>query len=91
MYRLTLELTAEQRRELEQVRDRDARPYLRERGAALLKIAAGQAPYRVAREGLHKPPKPDTVYSWLAKYEAGGLPALVQQPRGHRGLSPPRR
>jgi transposase len=31
------------------------------------------------------------VYGWLAKYLAGGLAALVYQPRGHRGLSPPRR
>ena len=91
MYRRRLDLTPGQRHELEQVRDRDPRPYLRECAAALLKIAAGQAPYAVARQGLHKPRKPDTVYGWLAKYLAGGLAALVYPPRGHRGLSPPRR
>jgi hypothetical protein len=89
MYRRTLELTAEQRAELERVRDRAPQAYLREGAAALLKIAAGQAPYRVARHGLHRPRKPDTVYGWLAKYLAGGVAALRHQPRGHRGLSPP--
>jgi hypothetical protein len=88
MYRRTLTLTPEQRAELVRTRDRDRRPYLRDYAAALLKIADGQAPFAVARVGLARPRDPDTVYSWLAKYQRGGLAALVHRPRGHRGFSP---
>ena len=55
MARRTLILTEAQRQELLQLRDHDARPYVRERGAALLKIADGHSPHRVARHGLLKP------------------------------------
>jgi hypothetical protein len=88
MPRRTLALTPDQRRELELVRDRDRRPYLREMAAGLLKIADGLAPYAVARHGVHKPRKPETVYRWLRKYEQGGVAALIHRPRGHRGFSP---
>ena len=88
MYRRTLALTGEQRAELARVRDRDRRPCLRECAAALLQIAGGAAPCAVAQRGLHKPRDPDTVYTWLRKYRAGGVAALVHRPRGHRGLSP---
>ena len=64
VYRRTLALSSTQRAELIHLQDHDPRPYLRERAAALLKIAAGQAPYAVARHGLHKPRHPDTVYRW---------------------------
>ena len=59
--RRALTLTEEQRQELLQLRDHDSRPYVRERGAALLKIAEGQSPQSVARSGLLKPRGPDTV------------------------------
>jgi hypothetical protein len=51
----------------------DPRPYVRERCAALLKIADGQSPHAVARHGLLKPRDPDTVYEWLNWYEQLGL------------------
>lgn len=82
----TLSLTPEQRHDLERVRDRDPRPYLRERAGALLKIAAGDSARHVARHGLLRPRQPETVCRWLAAYRAHGLPGLQQQPRGHRGL-----
>ena len=56
-----LDLTEAQRHELLATRDHDPRPYVRERCAALLKVAAGQAPYTVAREGLLKSRDPDTL------------------------------
>lgn len=43
-YRRTLELTAAQRQELIHHHDHDPQPYVRERCAALLKIAAGHPP-----------------------------------------------
>ena len=90
MYRLGLALTEGQRRELERARDRDPRPYLRERAAALLRVAAGESPHAVALGGLGllRPRKPDTVYEWLRRYRAGGAAGLVARPRGHRGFSP---
>ncbi len=84
--RRTLQLSASQRQDLVAARDHDARPYVRERAAALLKIAAGQSPHAVARHGLLKPRDPDTVYSWLTWYEKLGRRSLslFQQGGAHR-------
>jgi hypothetical protein len=82
MVRRTLILTEEQCQELLRLRDHDHRPYVRERGAALLKIADGQAPHRVARQGLLKPRDPDTVYAWLDHYQASGVEGLIAHPQG---------
>jgi Winged helix-turn helix len=82
MVRRALTLTEDQRQELLLLRDHDARPYVRERGAALLKIAEGQSPHRVAKSGLLKPRDPDTVYAWLDRYEAQGAAGLIAHPQG---------
>jgi hypothetical protein len=82
MVRRALTLTEDQRRELLRLRDHDPRPYVRERGAAILKIAQGQSPHRVARSGLLKPRDPDTVYAWLDRYEAEGVAGLMAHPHG---------
>ena len=71
--RRTLDLTDSQRHDLQQYRDHDPRPYVRERCAALLKIADGQSPHAVARHGLLKSRDPDTVYDWLNWYERLGI------------------
>jgi hypothetical protein len=78
----TLTMTEEQRHQLLELRDHDPRPYVRERGAALLKIAEGQSPHRVAKLGLLKPRDPDTVYSWLDLYQASGVQGLIAHPQG---------
>jgi Winged helix-turn helix len=77
-----LSLTEDQRQELVRVRDHDPRPYVRERGAAILKIAEGQSPHRVAQSGLLKPRDPDTIYAWLDRYEAEGVAGLIAHPHG---------
>ena len=64
-----LVLTETERADLEKIRDRDARPYLREKAAALLKIADGHSPRRVALTGLLKPREPDTVYRWVRDWQ----------------------
>lgn len=81
----TLELTAKQRQALEEHRDHNERPYVRERCSALLKIAEGQAAHWVARHGLLKPRDPDTVYFWLNVYERDGLPGLLAHQHGGPG------
>lgn len=80
--RRTLTLTEEQRQELCQHRDHDPRPAVREQCAALLKVAGGQSPHRVARQGLLKPRDPDTVYGWLTCYHAAGLAGLLARRHG---------
>ena len=91
MTRRSLFLTEEQRQALEQARDTHPKPHVRERAGALLKIAQGQAAHAVARQGLLKARKPDTVYDWLNAFQQTGLAALEQRPRhSKRGFSPSR-
>ena len=66
-------LSSEGRAQLEKARDHDPRPQVRERCAAVLKVADGHSAHAVARHGLLKPRKPDTVYWWLDLYEHDGL------------------
>ena len=80
-----VELTAAQRQELERLRDTAAKAYLRERAAALLKIADGMPAAQVARRGLLRVRRPDTVYDWLNRYEAEGVAGLtLRQGRGRK-------
>jgi hypothetical protein len=80
--RRILSLTDDQRQELVRHRDHDPRPAVRERCAALLKVAAGQSPHAVARHGLLRPRDPDTIYAWLDYYQGQGLPGLVAHLHG---------
>ncbi|MEJ5315357.1 MAG: helix-turn-helix domain-containing protein [Anaerolinea sp.] len=83
--RLRLTLTAEQRRELEHIRDHHKKAYMRERAAALLKIADGQSARQVARQGLLKERDPDSVYAWFHAYEKEGVKGLEIKPgRGRK-------
>ena len=83
---IKLELTPKQRQELEALLDQSPKPYLRERAAALLKIAGGQSGLATARSGLLKPRLPDTIYAWVKRYRAQGVAGL-QQSAG-RGRKP---
>jgi hypothetical protein len=78
----TVRLKTREQRELESYRDPEARPYVRERCGAVLKVAAGQTPHAVARQGLLKPRDPDTLYGWLAMYEEEGVAGLVAHQHG---------
>lgn len=78
-------LTEEERAELIDLRDQAPLPYLRERAAALLKVDDGQPAARVARHGLLRPRKPDTVYAWLQRYLLDGSDGLRIRPgRGRK-------
>jgi len=81
----TIALTDEERVELEYVRKHDRKPYIRERSAAILKVAAGQIAAHVALYGLLQRRDPDTVYCWLDRYEREGLEGLKIKPgRGRK-------
>jgi hypothetical protein len=78
-------VTTAERQQLTDLRDHGAKAYLRERAAALLKVADGMAAARVAREGLLRPRKPDTVYSWIDRFIDDGIAGLhIQTGRGRK-------
>jgi hypothetical protein len=82
---LELDLSKEEREELEQIRDHHPKPYMRERATALLKIADGWSGLRVSREGLLKPRDPDTIYRWVRRYKEEGVAGLeIQKGRGRK-------
>jgi transposase len=81
----TVSLSATQRQELLRLRDTAPKAYLRERAAALLKVADGMAAAAVARSGLLRRRQPDTVYLWLDRFQADGIPGLFIRPgRGRK-------
>jgi hypothetical protein len=80
--RHTLALSDDERAALLSHRDHDPKPYVRERCAALLKIADGHSPYAVANAGLLRHRDPDTVYAWLDYYQDQGLPGLLAHQHG---------
>jgi hypothetical protein len=75
-----LPLTPEQEAELAHARDHARQPYLRERAAVLLKIAAGLSIRSAARAGGLKPHHRDTVCDWVARYQTEGLAGLLVRP-----------
>ncbi|MCB9133834.1 MAG: helix-turn-helix domain-containing protein [Anaerolineales bacterium] len=82
---LALDLTENQRQELETLRDHAPKPYLRERAAALLKIAAGTSGRETARHRLLKAHGPDTIYTWVHRYQTEGLEGLaIKAGRGRK-------
>ena len=82
MKQRTLILTPQQRPPLTDHRDHDQRPYVRERCAALLKVADGLCPHAVARSALLRPPDPHTLYFWLDLYKVGGIESLSAHQQG---------
>lgn len=82
---LKIELSAEQRQELEEIRDKHPKPYMRERATAILKIADGMSGLQVSREGLYKQRHPDTIYRWVRRYLAEGVAGLeIRKGRGRK-------
>jgi len=84
---LKLVLTDGQGQELEFARAYHRRQYVRERAAAILKIADGMSARQVALRGLLRPRDPDTVYAWVRRYRDEGLEGLMIRPG--RGRKPP--
>ena len=64
----TLSLSDAQRAELVETLTCSKKAYLRERAAAILKIADGTPAAQVAQGGLLQVRDPDTLYSWLHRY-----------------------
>jgi Helix-turn-helix domain len=82
---LVVSLRPEQMRELRHLRDHDPTPYVREKAAAILKVAAGHSVRAVARAGLLRPRRRETVASWVRRYLADGAAGLRVRPgRGRK-------
>jgi hypothetical protein len=82
---LKIELNEPQRRELEDLRDHHELPYLRERAAAILKIAAGHSGLQTARNLLNRAHWQDTIYDWVKRYQAEGIAGLkIRDGRGRK-------
>lgn len=81
---LELKLSEAEQKELETIRNRDERAYMRERAAALLKIADGQSGRAVALKGLLRPRYPDAVYRWVKRYRERGSAGLEITPGAGR-------
>lgn len=88
---LTLTLSSTQRLELERLRDHAAKHYLRERAAALLKIADGNSARQVAAHGLLRKRWHITISNWVSSYQAEGIDGLkIKAGRGRKpAFSPP--
>jgi hypothetical protein len=86
--RRTVELTAAERAQLDHILRRDPRPYLREKAAAVLKVADGVSARQVALHGLTRTRDPETVYAWLNEFSEHRQ--VLPQP-ARRGGFPPQR
>jgi len=85
-----LELTEEQRAELEMARRRHPKAYVRERAAAILKVDEGASIRQVALKGLLRRRRPETVKEWISRYLAEGLAGLLIRPgRGRKPVFSP--
>lgn len=81
----TLVLSDADRTALVRLRDTAPKAYLRERAAALLKVADGHPAAQVARDGLLRARDPDTLYTWLNRYRDEGEAGLTIRPgRGRK-------
>jgi transposase len=82
---LILKLSRKKRSELEDLRDHAEVPYLRERAAALLKIADGDSTHTVAASGLLKKRWHFTLSRWVKRYQKDGLEGLkIKAGRGRK-------
>ncbi|HEV7129626.1 MAG TPA: helix-turn-helix domain-containing protein [Ktedonobacterales bacterium] len=82
----TVTVTDEQRRDLQRLVAHAPKAYLRERAAAILKVAQGMPAAQVGAHGLLRRHAPDTLYAWLDRFEAEGIAGLTM--RAGRGRKP---
>lgn len=88
---LVIKLSESEREELEKSRDSHPKSYIRERCAALLKIASGESGLQVAVHGLYKARSVDTIYAWVHRYEEKGFSGLfMEKGRGRKASFSPK-
>ena len=78
-------LSSAQVQELEQVRDHHPQAYVRVKAAGILKVRQGQSMRQVAKSGLLKSVRRETVKAWIVRYQHDGVAGLLVQPgRGRK-------
>jgi len=88
---LTLTLKPDDRSLLQATVRAHPKPYVRQRAAALLKIAAGDSVNHVARHGLLRRFRAPTVSTWLKRYQKDGFAGLfIKAGRGRKAAFQPR-
>lgn len=87
---LQIALDQAARTELERLRDTGVKAYVRERAAAILKIAAGMSASEVAKNGLYKSRQYQSVCEWVHRYQAEGIAGLyIRDGRGRKAAFSP--
>jgi hypothetical protein len=87
---IVVELSESQERELEKVRHQHTKAYMRERAAAVLKVAKGERVTTVAEKGLLTRHEPETVHQWIKNYLVHGLQGWdIQSGRGRKAAFSP--
>lgn len=81
-HRWKLSLDEAERVTLEEATRHHPRPDVRERCAALLKVAQGASPHEVAQDGLLRRRDPDSVYAWMHRYHQEGIAGLLRHQQG---------
>jgi transposase len=87
---LQVTLSEQQREQLLDVRDHHEKPYMREKAAAVLKVAGppgeeGQSARQVALHGLLRERRPNTVRSWIHAWQEEGIDGfVVEEGRGQK-------
>lgn len=83
--RIVVDLSPEQQDELEITRNQHPKPYMRERAAAVLKVASGETLTAVGETGLVKRHEPETIHLWIQSYLASGLDGwVIKKGRGRK-------
>ena len=86
-----LELGEVERETLEEMRQHHPKAYMRERAAAVLKVAGGQSIRQVAEVGCLRRREWETVAKWVKDYERVGLRGLyLRTGRGRKPAFSPR-
>ena len=82
---MKITLTAPQRESLVWLRDHHARPYVRERAAAILKLSDGMPMIVLARAGLLRPRARQTIHRWVRRFlQEGEEGLLLKAGRGRK-------
>lgn len=82
---LQVKLTPEERQELEELRNTAPQAYIRERATAIIKVADKQSVRQVAKTGLLKVRKRQTLSEWIHRYQAEGIEGLkIRKGRGRK-------
>jgi transposase len=88
--KLELVLSKEEYEQLDYIRKHDAKTYIREKAAGLIKVSEGKSARNVALEGLLTKRQPETVARWIKKFKKDGIKSLRCQPgRGRKPAFPP--